>query len=310
MVELPTLPYAASALNRVLSAQTMRLHHGRHHAKYVAAVNQMTARTEVQDSPLEEIISWARDHRAGGLLANAGQAWNHGFLWNSMTPHSGEPDGALAVAIGRSFGSVSALRDAFLKAGAAHFGSGWVWLATDGVRLEVCTTHDAGTLATGAELPLLVCDLWEHAYYLDHLNDRSGYLTGWWDMIANWDFAEAQFRAALGGGLRWTYADGPYPQPLGTRQDFEGAIAHVNKALVDPPEPDSVEDRRLDTVVRRVADFHAAQGDAAPETDRKRIAKLERDLQTFGRRWPGRSRSSLAHWAPVLGGDLSAPTEH
>jgi len=113
----------------------------------------------------------------------------------------------LADAIARAFGSLDALRAKFVAEGVAHFGSGWVWLIARGESLEVVSTHDAGTFVSQpGTTPLLVCDLWEHAYYLDHQNDRGGFLEDWWDRLSNWDLAEQQYAAARGEGPTWTYS--------------------------------------------------------------------------------------------------------
>ncbi len=210
MFILPDLPYRYDALAPAMSERTLHVHHDKHHATYVKTVNDLLPGGA---GPLENVI---RDHAGSGdkakLFNNSAQAWNHGFFWVSMVPpgRSG-PSGALAGAIDAAFGSVAELKKAFVAAGAAHFGSGWAWLvASKENALSVVATHDAKTMVGEADgTPLLVCDLWEHAYYLDYQNDRKGYLEAWFDALPNWAFAETQLRAARGEGEGWRY-----PEPI------------------------------------------------------------------------------------------------
>jgi Fe-Mn family superoxide dismutase len=205
MILLPDLPYAYDALEPVLSQRTLRLHHDKHHAKYVAVVNDLVSGTDLSRSSLEALIGESARSNDQKLADNAGQAWNHGFFWASMSPKGQGPSDALGERLREEFRSLEGLRDTFVAAGAGHFGSGWVWLARGDQGLEVLCTHDGGSLATSDAAPLLVCDLWEHAYYLDHQNDRAGFLAAWFDRLANWSFAETQLLAAETGGRRWTY---------------------------------------------------------------------------------------------------------
>jgi Fe-Mn family superoxide dismutase len=201
MFKLPDLPYAYDALSPVIGETTMRTHHDKHHAKYVETVNQILSETTAQPVSLESVVREAVSGGQTKLINNAGQAWNHAFFWEAMTPEAGAPAGGLAAAIERSFGGLEALSAAFVKDGTGHFGSGWVWLAARSEALSVITTHDGATLLPDrAVTPILVCDLWEHAYYLDHKNDREGFLKQWFAKLANWRFAEAQFAAATGSG--------------------------------------------------------------------------------------------------------------
>jgi Fe-Mn family superoxide dismutase len=206
MFTLTTLPYAAGALAPILSQRTLEIHHGRHHAAYVKTVNDTLAASGAQPGALEEVIARARAEGEAKLFNAAAQAWNHGFFWMSMSPTHREPGGELREAIDAAFGGLDALRSALLVEGTGHFGSGWVWLAADSRGgLKLFSTHDAETPADRVDqTPLLVCDLWEHAYYLDHQNDRRGFLAGWFDSLADWSFAEAQFAARGGSGL-WRY---------------------------------------------------------------------------------------------------------
>jgi superoxide dismutase, Fe-Mn family len=205
MIKLPPLPYAYEALEPAVSAQTTRTHHDKHHAKYVETVNKLAAEHGLDGKDLETIIAEAERRNLEKLINNAGQAWNHAFFWDCMTPERRDPSGDLEGAIGEAFGSLQGLKDAFVKEGAEHFASGWVWLAADQGRLAVLSTHDGGTLANRPQVPLLVCDLWEHAYYLDYKQDRKGFLETWFDRVANWAFAEEQFAAAQGRHQPWHF---------------------------------------------------------------------------------------------------------
>jgi Fe-Mn family superoxide dismutase len=155
---------------------------------------------------LEEVVIAATKAGDGKLFNNAAQAWNHGFFWNCMRPGGAQPGVELAKAVNAAFGGLGELRKAFAAEGGGRFGSGWVWLTVKDGQLEVVSTHDAGTPLTAPGVtPLLVCDVWEHAYYLDHKNDRAGFLDAWWDLLANWGFAESQFVAARDGAPTWRY---------------------------------------------------------------------------------------------------------
>jgi Fe-Mn family superoxide dismutase len=181
------LPYPEYALEPTISAETLAVHHGKHHKAYIDKTNTAIAGTDLADAPLETVIATAR----GGdrsLFNNAGQAWNHGFYWNSLSPDGGTPTGELAEAIDAAFGGLDALKQKLADAGAGHFASGWVWLAEQGGRLSVEQTHDGDTLADSRFNPLLTIDLWEHAYYLDHKNERPAYLKGAVELL-NWRFA-------------------------------------------------------------------------------------------------------------------------
>ena len=190
-VQLPDLPYSRTALQPHVSPQTLDLHHGKHHRAYVDAVNARIAGTELDELTLEDIVR----NSQGALFEAAAQAWNHGFYWQCLHPRAGdEPHGALADRINRQFGDVQKLREEFNRAALAVFGSGWAWLVqhADG-RLAVTTTRNANTPLTGDSTPLLVCDLWEHAYYTDYQNDRLRYLQAFWKLV-NWDFVASQLR--------------------------------------------------------------------------------------------------------------------
>jgi len=200
-ISLTPLPYGTDALAPAISAETLEVHHGKHHKAYVDKTNAAIAGTPRDQAPLEQIIGEARggDHK---LFNNAAQSWNHAFYWASLSPDGGTPGGALLDRIERDFGSLDALTGQLARQGADHFASGWVWLADEAGTLKVVETHDADTLADQGPRPLLVIDLWEHAYYLDHKNVRPDYLKAVLGEVLNWDFAARN----LSRGDRWTYA--------------------------------------------------------------------------------------------------------
>ena len=209
MFSLPNLPYAYDALEPTMSAKTLHFHHDKHHAAYVKALNDLLGQAPQRAASLEDVI---RQSAGGGpsaakLFNNAAQAWNHAFFWQAMSPQAAKPGADLQAAIQSSFGGLAQLREAFVKEGVAHFGSGWVWLVAEGGKLGVKSTHDAHDIITErAVSPLIVCDLWEHAYYLDYQNDRKAYLEAWFDALPNWAFAASQLAAANGNGTPWRFA--------------------------------------------------------------------------------------------------------
>lgn len=185
---LPALPYALDALAPHISQETLEFHYGKHHQTYVTNLNNLIAGTEFENASLEEIIKKS----SGGVFNNAAQVWNHTFYWNSLSPNGGgEPTGALLEAINAKWGSVAAFKDAFNKSAAGNFGSGWTWLVKkeDGA-LDIVNTSNAATPLTGNDKPLLTCDVWEHAYYIDYRNARPKYLETFWNIV-NWEFAAA-----------------------------------------------------------------------------------------------------------------------
>jgi Fe-Mn family superoxide dismutase len=187
--ELPELPYAQDALAPHISAETLSFHYGKHHAGYVKKLNvAVAADSGLQGLSLEQIIGSA----SGGVFNNAAQVWNHTFYWNSMSPNGGgSPTGAIALAIDEAFGSFDAFKSAFEAAAGGQFGSGWAWLVKneDG-SLAITSTSNAGSPLTNGQTPLLTCDVWEHAYYVDYRNARGSYVGAWWNLV-NWDFANA-----------------------------------------------------------------------------------------------------------------------
>lgn len=198
MFPLPKLPYALDALEPHISAQTMALHHGKHHKAYVDTLNKLLADDAMADLSLIELIQESHGVAARQTIFNyAAQSWNHDFFWKSMKPGGGGlPDGDLKVLIEHDIGDAEAFTEAFRSAAAAHFGSGWIWLAaTDGV-VGIVTTHDADLPLVQGRTPLLCCDLWEHSYYLDYQNRRAEYVTAFLDNLVNWEFANTNLTAA------------------------------------------------------------------------------------------------------------------
>ncbi len=190
--ELPALPYEKNALEPHMSANTFDFHHGKHHNTYIVNLNGMLDGSDLADASLEDIIkATAGDPAKAGMFNNAAQVWNHTFFWNSMKPNGGgAPTGELAAKIDSDLGGFDAFKDAFKAAGATQFGSGWAWLVVgDGGKLEVVKTPNAETPLTQGKTPLLTCDVWEHAYYLDYQNRRPDFLAAFLDSLANWDFA-------------------------------------------------------------------------------------------------------------------------
>ncbi|MEI7795501.1 MAG: superoxide dismutase [Fe] [Methylococcaceae bacterium] len=190
--ELPALPYAKDALAPHISAETLEFHHGKHHQTYVTNLNNLVPNTEFADLSLEEIVMKS----TGGIFNNAAQVWNHTFYWNSLAPNAGgEPTGELAAAINATFGSFATFKEEFTKTAITTFGSGWAWLVknADG-SLALVSTSNAGCPLTAGQTPLLTCDVWEHAYYVDYRNARPAYLEAFWALV-NWDFAAKNFAA-------------------------------------------------------------------------------------------------------------------
>lgn len=189
-----SLPYAMDALEPVISARTLALHHGKHHKGYVQRAKQLAGGGRFRGQTAEEIIKAAAGSKPlGDLFNNAAQAWNHAFFWKSMTPQGGgDPTGEIAVWIEKSFGSYASFRKRLLSVAAAHFGSGWVWLIAADDRLQVVTTDNADTPLAHDQKPLFTIDLWEHAYYLDYQNRRKEYVAAVIDKLIDWDFVNAQ----------------------------------------------------------------------------------------------------------------------
>jgi Fe-Mn family superoxide dismutase len=188
-IELPALPWARDALAPHISAETIDFHYGKHHQAYVTNLNNQIAGTEFEKLELEEIIRKA----SGGMFNNAAQIWNHTFYWNCLAPNAGgEPEGKLADAINKAFGSFAKFKEEFTQTSVGTFGSGWGWLVQrpDG-SLALASTSNAATPLTGSDRALLTCDVWEHAYYIDYRNARPKYLEAFWNLV-NWKFVESQ----------------------------------------------------------------------------------------------------------------------
>ena len=189
---LPALPFADNALDPVISANTLSFHYGKHHKTYVDNLNKLVTGTELADLSLEQVIA-ASSGRADkvGIFNNAAQIWNHTFYWNSLTPKGGgEPPAALKQKIEADFGTVEACKQELVAAATTQFGSGWAWLVQDGGKLKVVKTANANVPSTEGMKPLLVIDVWEHAYYLDYQNRRVDYVNATIDRLINWGFAE------------------------------------------------------------------------------------------------------------------------
>jgi Fe-Mn family superoxide dismutase len=186
--KLPDLPFANDALEPHISARTLSFHHGKHHAGYVSKLNAALEGTGLENKPLEELIR-ETDPTNAAIYNNAAQHFNHSFYWNCLTaPANSRMDATVEKALAAAFGSVEAFKEAFTKEAVGHFGSGWAWLVrnADG-SLAVVSTHDAFCPLSNGQKPLLTCDVWEHAYYLDYQNARPKYVEAFWKIV-NWDF--------------------------------------------------------------------------------------------------------------------------
>lgn len=188
---LPELPYSKDALAPHISVETIEFHYGKHHNAYVTNLNNLTKGTEFENMPLIDVIKKS----SGGIFNNAAQVYNHTFYWNCLKPKGGgEPTGKLADAITKNFGSFAQFKEKFTAAAQTQFGSGWAWLVqnADG-SLAITQTSNAGCPLTENQTPLLTCDVWEHAYYIDYRNARPNYVTAFWSLV-NWDFATQQMK--------------------------------------------------------------------------------------------------------------------
>ena len=188
-IELPPLPWARDALAPHISAETIDYHYGKHHQTYVTNLNNLIKGTEFENQDLLAIVRKSQ----GGVFNNAAQIWNHTFYWNCLKPNGGgEPTGRLADAINKAFGGFVQFKDEFSKLSIGTFGSGWGWLVQRADKsLGLVSTSNAGTPITGSDRPLLTCDVWEHAYYIDYRNARPKYVEAFWN-LANWEFVAEQ----------------------------------------------------------------------------------------------------------------------
>ncbi|MDD5570145.1 MAG: superoxide dismutase [Bacteroidales bacterium] len=184
--ELPKLPFENNALEPIISARTIDFHYGKHHRAYVNNLNKLIAGTEFENFTLEEIIKKAN----GGTFNNGAQIWNHTFYWESITPDFTKPSDALIEQISKNFSSFEAFKEKFINAATTLFGSGWVWLVKkqDG-KLDIIQESNAGNPLRNGLIPLLTCDVWEHAYYLDYQNRRPDYANSFFEII-NWKAVE------------------------------------------------------------------------------------------------------------------------
>lgn len=182
--ELPPLPYAMDALEPFISKRTLEFHYGKHHQAYVNNLNNLVPGTEFEGKSLEDIIK----NSSGGVFNNGAQVWNHTFYWNCLAPNAGgAPTGTVEDAIVESFGSFDGFNDQFSKAAATLFGSGWAWLVkTSSGKLEIIQESNAGNPLKDGHTPLLTCDVWEHAYYIDKQNRRPDYISDFWNLV-NWN---------------------------------------------------------------------------------------------------------------------------
>jgi superoxide dismutase, Fe-Mn family len=197
--ELAPLPYAHDALEPHIDARTMEIHHGKHHAGYTNNLNAAIAGTDLEGKSIEELVKNHIDSAA--IRNNGGGFWNHNLFWNSLSPKGGgSPSGELAAAIDAAFGSLDAFKEAFAKAAATRFGSGWAWLCVNSAgKLEVCSTaNQDNPLMPGvgcSGTPILGLDVWEHAYYFNYQNRRPDYISAFWNVV-NWENAATLFAAA------------------------------------------------------------------------------------------------------------------
>jgi len=199
-IKLPKLPYDFTSLEPHISARTLEIHYSKHQNAYVNNLNKLIAGTDLENRNLTEIIEKSNDrNELAGVFNNAAQVWNHTFYWHSMRPNGGgEPRGVLMNAIQDSFGSFDKFLDAFKQAATTQFGSGWAWLVAkkDGKVTIIKTSNAVTPLTMPIYKPLLTCDVWEHAYYLDYQNRRPDYVSVFLDKLVNWEFAEKNLRPA------------------------------------------------------------------------------------------------------------------
>ncbi len=191
--ELPPLPYSEDALAPIISAETLSLHHGKHHRKYVETMNQLLEKQPIAGArTLEDVVKGSQ----GKLFNNAAQAWNHDFYWKSLSPKGGTPSAALRRELEKDFGSFERFVDAFAAAANGQFGSGWAWLVKKDGKLQIVATSNAETPMKQGIPCLLALDVWEHAYYVDYRNQRERYVSAVIEKRLNWPFAEENFNRA------------------------------------------------------------------------------------------------------------------
>lgn len=191
MFELPKLPYEMNALEPYISRETLEYHYGKHHQTYVTNLNNLTSWTTLENMTLEDVIK----NSEGWIFNNAAQVWNHTFYWNCLAPNAwGEANWEIADLIKRDFWSFENFKEKLSTSATTNFGSGWTWLvSTPAWKLEIVNTSNAGTVITTENKPLLVIDVWEHAYYIDTRNARPKYIENFWNLV-NWDFVNENLK--------------------------------------------------------------------------------------------------------------------
>lgn len=189
--KLPDLPYSKDALEPGISTMTVSIHYDKHHRGYMTKLEKAIADTPESSKSLEELVQSTE----GYVFNQAAQVWNHTFYWKSMKPGGGgKPDGALLEALTKAFGNYEDFKQQFAEAARDEFGSGWAWLVKEGDALRILSTSDAENPLQRGLVPLIACDVWEHAYYLDYKNERDQYVERFIDSLLNWDFAQENFR--------------------------------------------------------------------------------------------------------------------
>lgn len=195
---LPDLPYALDALAPHISRETLELHHGTHHAGYVETLNDLVSGSPIENEDLLSVVRAAEgESNRMDVYNNAAQAWNHEFFWESMRPGGGgEPGGAMLERIKSDFGGYETFRDRFIDTASGQFGSGWAWLVLSDGMLDIASTANAGVPISDGRVPLLTCDVWEHAYYLDYQSGRGAFVERFVDNLIDWDRVQSRLESA------------------------------------------------------------------------------------------------------------------
>lgn len=195
LFELPPLPYALGALEPTISSNTLSFHYGKHHRSYVDNLNKMIGASPWAGLSLEKVIAESEPATNKAVFNNAAQVWNHTYFWSCMKPGGGgKPAGKLLMRIEEAFGSYEAFRKEFVDAAVAQFGSGYAWLIQENGKLKVVKFSNADTPIAHGQTPLLTCDVWEHAYYLDYQNRRKDFVEAFLDHLVNWEFVESRIK--------------------------------------------------------------------------------------------------------------------
>ena len=212
--QIPDLPFSADALEPFVSKRTLEFHYGKHHKKYYENLNRLTAGTKYERMSLEEVVVESHDNEKE-IFNNAAQAYNHNFLWKSLSAEKKGPSPELVSILEKQFGSIENFKDQFSAIAGKLFGSGWVWLVRGhDLTLSIVPMKDAGTPLTEDQIPILTCDVWEHAYYLDYQNERPKYVTNFWQIV-NWDFVEQNLsveRSTMQNRARTNVSQSSYQQ--------------------------------------------------------------------------------------------------